>query len=100
MLEEKERVVALLKEVMKSLEMSKKGRVTFYQSGFDFSALAEPGEPPVAPGFCPRWNLTLRYPVGDEEQAKVINFEIVTYDFQTENEIKEFISREIKNQLN
>jgi hypothetical protein len=98
MLEEKERVVSLLKEVMKELGMNKKGRVTFHLSGFDYAALSEHGEP-VTPSFCPRWALRLNYPTDGSERSRVFSVDIVTYDFQREEEIKNFMLGEIKSQM-
>ena len=81
MLEEKERVVSLLKEVMKELGMNKKGRVTFHLSGFDYAALSEHGEP-VTPSFCPRWALRLNYPTDGSERSRVISLEIGRMTFR------------------
>jgi hypothetical protein len=98
MLEEKESVVAILKEAMKELDMNRKGRVTFGAAGFDYAALSERGEI-ITPNFCPRWKVQLHYPIGEEERSKQINFDIITFDFQNEDQIKRYIIQEIKKQM-
>lgn len=73
MLEEKESVVAVLKEAMKELVMNEKGRVTLCESGFDYAGLSDWDEP-VATGYCPRWAIKLYYPIGGERKRRSVLF--------------------------
>jgi hypothetical protein len=98
MLEEKEQVVALLKEAMKELGLNRKGHVEFHPLLPDSVGLAEPYSPTVWRD-APRWVIKLQYPTDGEGPAAVYSFQVNTSEFRDEEEVKNFMAGEIKRQM-
>jgi hypothetical protein len=94
-----EKIANLVKDALKDLGMKENGRIYFHASGIDFlGEMNSSGQ--VIHEDRPRWNLQLLYPISESEPSKTFDLEVNTIDFQTEDEIKNFIASEIRKQAN
>jgi hypothetical protein len=98
MLEEKEEVVAIVKDAMREAGLTQNGRIEFHPLLPDSVGLAEPNQPPVWQA-APRWIVNLQYPTDSDEPAGTYSFQINTSDFQNKEQIKSFVISEIKRQM-
>ena len=98
MLEQKEEVVRLLKEVMKRLGMNRKGHIDFRQLPSGGVGWLQPNDPSPVWQDAPHWEIRLRYPTDSEASSDTYSFEIDTSDFRNEDQIITFLAREMERQ--
>lgn len=98
MLERKEQVVGRLLQAMRTLGLKERGRVEFAATGYDFSGVTEQYQS-AAPDFALRWTLEVIYPVGNEKESKKYKIEIATVDFENEQQVTDYIIRELRRQM-
>jgi hypothetical protein len=95
MLETQEEVAELIRAAMRDLELDQRGHIEFHPLLPDPVSLTEGTHGPIVLEKAPRWVIDFTYPA-DNAEARNIQFQINTSDYQNLDEIRRFIATTIQ----
>lgn len=98
MLETQQDVGEIVKSGMRELKLDKRGHIDFHPMLPDAVGLTGASHDPIVWEYPPRWMIYFRYPA-DESDAKTCVLDLNTANFETLDEVRQFVVQSIWEQL-